>query len=420
MMLWSAYTKHRLLLAGTLFGSAIGIAAIRVGFSADTAGLRLSAVYVMHDFYATAYNSARAVLEGQSPYSVGYPPFAPSHLLFHLPFALLSPRAAAIAYFLFTALLTIPLAQLALALVRVKSDPARVLLLAAAILLSRPGHWTLLVGQLSIVLSIAAYSTLLFGAARPMLAGWALSAAMFKPTWGVPLALLLWAWGRRKAAALGLALTALVNLPLLAFLIAREGGLRQFIAAALSAYQGFETFVDPLTAKGRTDATSLISRFIGVPLSGPEQILLTAVILLLSIAALRSLARRATYPADALAVGIICLATSLVGYHQGYDLVLLAAPFLAAAMPISSSWIPPRLRLAVLILFSILALNWISTESVIAALRPSRDLLLVMTSVNGLCVALLFLAYLALSRRYLASDESPNKISENVGTVPEH
>jgi hypothetical protein len=273
--------------------------------------------------------------------------------------------------------------------------------LAAAILLSRPGHWTLLVGQLAILLTVLAYAAFLFGQTRPILAGWALSATMFKPTYGIPLVLLLWAWGRRKIAALGVGLAALLNVPLIALLAAREGGLHQLINAAMSNYQGFQESVDPLVHKHRTDATTLISRLVGGPLSGLEQVLLTAGVLLISAAVLRLLAKHATLSADATAIGIICLATSLVGYHQGYDLVLLTAPFLAAVMPSSSAWTPRGLRATVVTLFSIPALNWISTESVLAALRPSPTLMLVITSVNGLCVVILFLAYLALGLGYV-------------------
>ncbi len=396
--------RTRLLLAIALFAFAVGIAVLRVGFLMEVGGVRFSATYVMHDFYATAYEPARAILEGRSPYAVGYPPFAPTHLLVHLPFALLSPRTAGVAYFLFTVLLTVPLAHVVLRLVRIKSDSARVLSLAAAILLSRPGHWTLLVGQLSILLTVLAYVTFLLGQTRPFLAGWALSTTIFKPNWGVPLALLLWAWGRQKTAAIGVGLAVLLNVPLVALLAAREGGLRQLIGQALSAYQKFEGLVDPVTHKHRIDATSLISRFVGVPLSTFEQILLSAGVLLLSASVLRLLAKHATQAADTAAIGIICLATSLVGYHQGYDLVLLSAPFLAAAMPGSSTWMPRGLRITVLTLFSILALNWISTESVIAALQPAPALLLVFTSVNGFCVVGLFLAYLALGLEHVRKE----------------
>jgi hypothetical protein len=398
----SASDRRRLLLASAIFALAVGFAAARVGFLTEAGGVRLGATWVMTDFYSAAYYPARAVLAGQTPYDrdASYPPYAPTYLLVHLPFALLSPGPAGIAYFLFTVLLTLGLAPVALRLTRVKPDALRVLTLAGAVLLSRPGHWSLLLGQPAILLTTMAYLAFLYGKTRPALGGWALSATLLKPTYGVPITLLLWAWGRRRTVALGLGLAALLNLPLIALLAALEGGLGQLLRAALSGHQKFQDYVNPATNPTRTDATSLISRFVGVPLSTLAQVLLAAGVLLLSATVLRLLAKHATQNADALAIGIICLATSLVAYHQGYDLVLLSAPFLAAAMPSSLSGMPRGLRATLVVLFSILALNWITTASVLEAWQPPRPLWLALTSINGFCLVALFLAYLTLGIRY--------------------
>ncbi len=174
------------------------------------------------------------------------------------------------------------------------------------------------------------------------------------------------------------------------------------LSAASSVSQRIVDLVDvnPATSRSRTDATSLISRFVGAPLSALEQVLLAAGILLLSAAVLRLLAKHATQTADALAIGIISLATILVAYHQGYDLVLLSAPFLAAAVPGALPGIPHGPRTALILLFSILALNWISAASVLEAWQPPRPLWLVVTSVNGFCLIALFLGYLFLGVRY--------------------
>jgi hypothetical protein len=394
--------RRGLLLASAIFALAVGFAVARVGFLTEAAGVRLSATWVMTDFYSTAYHPIHALLGGQSLYEQDgiYPPYAPGYLLLHFPFVLLPPRPAGIAYFLFTALFTLALAYLVLRLARLEPKRALVLMLAAAILFSRPGHWTLLLGQAGILLTVTAYLALLFGQTRPALGGWALTAALFKPTYGVPLALLLWAWGRRQTAALGVVLAAIVNLPLVALLAAREGGLRELIGEALQGYREWQSLVNPAISHSRVDATSLISRFLGAPLSTLEQVLLAAAVLLLSAAVLRLLAKHATQSADAVAIGIICLATNLVGYHQGYDLVLLSAPFLAAAVPSSLPGIPRGLRAALIVLFSTLALNWAATESVLDAWQPSRPLWLMVASVNSLSLVALFLAYLTLGIRY--------------------
>ena len=400
----SSRGRARLVLVSSIFALALGFAIARVGLLTEAGGVRLGASWALTDFYSAAYYPVRAVLEGQTPYDRDrtYPPYAPTHLLLHLPFAILSPLPAGIAYFLFTALLTLPLALLALRLARVDPKPAQILVTAAAILFSRPGHWTLLLGQVAILLSVLTYVALVYARTNPTLAGWALSGALLKPTYGVPLALLLWAWGRRETATLGVGLAALVNLPLVALLAVREGGPRGLMEAAFAGYRGWQEMpdVNPATSNTRIDAASFISRFVGAPLSNLEQALLAAWVLLLGAAVLRLLAKYATRPADALAIGIICLATSLVGFHRGYDLVLLSAPFVAAALPGSLPFTSPGLRAALVVLFSTLALNWIATESVLEAWQPPRPLWLVVTSVNGFCLIALFLGYLFLGVRY--------------------
>jgi hypothetical protein len=273
--------------------------------------------------------------------------------------------------------------------------------LAGAILLSRPGHWALLLGQPAILLSVLAYLAFLYGKTRPALAGVALSWTLFKPTYGVPLALLLYAWNRRQAAAIAIGLALLLNLPLIALLAVREGGLSQLLESAASGYRGWQniTDVNPVTSNTRTDLTSLISRFLEAPLSDVNQVLLAAAILLLAGCVLRLLARQASDDSNAAAVGIICLATSLVGFHRGYDLVLLVGPVVAAAVPHPVPAMPSQLRLLLLVLFSILALNWIATESVLSRWQLSRSLWLIVTSLNGVCLVLLFLSFILIGTR---------------------
>jgi hypothetical protein len=357
----------------------------------------------MTDFFSAAYKPVHAVLEGHTPYTRDrtFPPYAPTQLLVHLPFALLPPTAAAIAYFLFTILLTLALAVLALRLARVEVRLERVLVLAGAVLLSRPGHWTLLLGQVSILLSVLTYAIFVCERQKPTVAAWAVCGVLLKPTFGVPVAALLWAWGRRKIAALGVGLAILVNLPLIALYAAREGGVGPLLSVILGGYSGWQEIADvnPATSNTRTDIVSLISRFVGSPLSGIEQGILAGCILLLAGLVLRSLAKQPTEPARNIAVSLICLATSLVGFHRGYDLVLLTAPFMLAVvpgrLPADIHWIRPL----TLVLFSVLALNWTATESVLAAWQLSRPGWLAATSLNGFCVLVLFLSYLSLGIR---------------------
>ena len=162
---------------------------------------------------------------------------------------------------------------------------------------------------MSILLTVLTYLILVHERNNPTLAAWALCGVLLKPTYGVPVALLLWAWGRRKVAALGVGLAILVNLPLLALCAERQGGLGALMRAALGGYHGWQEIsdVNPATSNTRTDAVSLINRFVGAPLSNVEQALLATGILLLALLVLRLLAKQLTRQAEALDAGIICI-----------------------------------------------------------------------------------------------------------------
>jgi hypothetical protein len=196
-------------------------------------------------------------------------------------------------------------------------------------------------------------------------------------------------------------LAVLVNLPLIALFAEREGGIGALMRAALGGYSGWQAIsdVNPATSNTRTDAVSLISRFVGSPLSPVEQGILSGCILLLAALVVWRLAKDQTEPARNLAVSLMCLATSLIGFHRGYDLVLLTAPFVMAMRPGSMPQVPSWLRAAIVLLFSVLALNWVATESVLARWQLSRPLWLGVTSLNGVCVLVLFVIYLILGTR---------------------
>ena len=393
------------LLALLVLGAGVAAAALRVGLLERAGDVRLSADWALTDFYSAAYGPVRAVLAGGTPYTADstYPPYAPTHLLLHLPFALLDREPAGIAYFGATVLLTCLLAWLALRLNRARPDLARVLLVAGAVLLSRPGHWTLLLGQVSVLLSCATYLALGAAGSRTWPAAAAVAVTLLKPTFGLPLALLLWAWGRGRTVAIGVALAALVNLPLVALLAAREGGVGELFRAAVGGYRSWQDIgdVNPATSSTRTDVTSLVSRLVGAPLPDAWQVLLAVAILGIAALAVHRLRHRTDPAAEAIATGIVCLAISLVGFHRSYDLVLLTAPALAltgwrtaAALPIS-----PPVRLALLALYAVPALNWIATESVLEAWRPARPAWLLVTSANTVCLLALLLAYVRLAFR---------------------
>jgi hypothetical protein len=406
----------RTLLAVCVFAMAVGLAAARVGLRANAGGVALDASYAMGDFYVTAYYPVRAFLEGENPhdrirFKARYPvwddygPYLPINLVLHLPFGLLRPRPAAIAYFACTTLLTLALANVALRLMRLPADPARVALLAGLVLVSRPGHWTLLLGQHSIFLALLVYLALLHARDAPVLSGIALALSAHKPTFGIPVGVLMLAAGYRRAVAVAVVLSVAVNLPIFALLAHRAGGVEPFFAHLLGGYEAWKDIpgLNPATSL-RIDATALLSRFFGHSLSNASQLLLAACILGAAAAGIRRSGREE--PLQDVAIGLYCLATLLVGYHMGYESVLLTAPLLGLfvrGLPAAKPWL---VRLFI-ILFLIPALNWVTTVKVIAALRPAHLLWVLLASIDGVCVGLLFVGYFVLALRTGATKTRP-------------
>jgi Glycosyltransferase family 87 len=400
-------------LAGLLFVTAVAVVPLRMGVLTRVGGIQLGAKYGMMDFYGNVYYPVRAFLDGEDPYDpkrfmalypvdLPYPIHAPINLLLHLPFGLLPPGAAGITYFVFSALLALPLAYMSLRLTGIPHR-GKIVLLASAILLSRPGHWNLVLGQRGIFLSLATYVALVYARDAPFLSGVGIAISMIKPTWGIPLAILMLASGYGRAVAAGLMFSAIANLPVLAVLVAKEGGVTSFVHVLLAGHRAWEALpeIGPATSYARLDAATTVSRFLGYPLSDLVQALLTAGILLTAALVLRIVTRDPESGSRDLTVGIICLGLILSGYHNGYDLVVLVGPFVALLAHGLPDRAGRRLRWVFLGLFVVPAINWIASDAVLHAWQPSHQVWVLVTSVNGVCVAVLFVGYLRLGMKGL-------------------
>lgn len=80
-------------------------------------------------------------------------------------------------------------------------------------------------------------------------------------------------------------------------------------------------------------------------------------------------------------------------------LMLLAAPFAATLLPGAFPALRGGLRALFIGLFSLLAFNWIATESVLTRWQPARPLWLIATSLNGVCLVVLFVGFTIVGMR---------------------
>jgi hypothetical protein len=410
--------RARTAVAAALFAAALGVAVLRVGALTHVGSLRLGAPAAMNDFYSSVYYPVRAFLNGENPHDrerlkalypqvEEYPPYLPLNLVLYLPFGLLPPRIAAVAYFVFSAALTLPLSVVALRLAGSLPSPWRVTLVAALLLLSRPGHWTLISGQHAILLVLLSYLALLHARRSPVLSGIALGVCMYKVTYGIPLALLMLACGYAPAVGIGALVAGAVNTPLLLLLARRASGVGPFLQKLSESYQYWQnlpgmdpgTSLDPMSFN-RIDAATFVSRFVGHPVPSAVSMLLAAAVLGAAALGLRRLAKHRGRAAEDLSLALICLGLLIAVYHMTYDIVLLTAPLAALVArglprPAPSAW-----NAGFIMLFAVPGLNWALSQSALQAWQPAHSVWLVVASVNTACLLTLFAGYLALALAY--------------------
>lgn len=367
----------------------------------------------LQDFNDAIYQPVVALLEGENPYGsrfaetwpvrYPFPLYLPATLALHLPLGLLPLPVAGAVYFLLCVALVPVLARLALRMAGVARSATVVFGVSCLVVLSRPGSWTLFIGQYTVTMVVATYVALVFARERPWLAATGVALAALKPTFGAPLALLLLARGEWRPVVRGLAVAGALSLVVVVPLAQSAGGVGPFLESLAENYARFASMeqVSPALSAYRIDAAGLIGRVIGAPLAPALELLLVATVLGVAALGVRRLAADPEVePAARLATALVTTATLLCTYHQGYDALLLAAPLVALS---AGAWAPARLatpgrRALLLGLLGLPAVNYLCTNVVTTWLDLRGPSAVVNASANG---AALVLAFALLARLVL-------------------
>jgi hypothetical protein len=396
-----------------LFCVGVGLVLVlfRLTSLSDAFGLR--ATWLMTDFKTAIYYPVIAFVSGENPYSVArfmqlypvkasFPLYFPATLLLHLPFGYLSVGEAVWVYFLLTLGLTFTLSVASLAFNRIPVRVTDVLLIAGLILLSRPGHWNLLVGQPALQMVLASYLALYFSERSPIISGLGLALSVTKLTFGVPIAILLLIQGRFRTVLYGGVIALLVNLPLTLALADRAGGMQLFWQELVNNFTMWEHYpvVNPNMSIIRIDVTAFISHFLDQPLNGFVQLLFFLGILGTAGWVLLQTAKLEDEKFKTLATGVTCLATLLSIHHQAYDLLLLTLPFVGMVYRrFPSEFYTSSFYRTSVGLMVFLAINYATTHSVMRFIPPENVLWLILVSTN--CLALLTLFVIWVRTAYL-------------------
>jgi hypothetical protein len=394
-----------LLIGAAVFATALAVAILRVTALSDLLGIRLRMPWTMNDFKTAIYCPVAIFLQGGNPYDRAqflefcpiqdvFPLYLPSTLILHAPLGILPIYTATLLYFCISVALSVLIVRMGLRLAGAETSAGTVLLGAGILLLSRPGQWNLLLGQPALELAIATYIALFWARRAPLVSGVALAVSMYKPTFGVPLAVLMFIRGDRLALVAGVLTTAVLNVPPLAALAQRAGGLDRFAQDLVQSQKAWQAVVDPSTQVYGVDTPGLVSRLAGRRLGAGEYLVVTLIILSAAGAALRSIARSDDPGVARLSATVVCLGILLSVHHQAYDLVLLVAPAIAVAWSaLPKNFVNPRRRLALLALIALLGLNYVTTLSVLHRLNHQGHLWLALASLNGAILLTVFLIF---------------------------
>jgi hypothetical protein len=399
------------------FVCVVGLLSYRTSTKLDTGlyatGRPNAAQWGLADFRDNLYYPVVSFLEGQNPYDRdtymrsypvvnGFPLYLPLTILVYLPFGLLPLDVAQVIHYALTLGLTLVLAAVTLRLCGLEQRMTPVFGLATLMLLSRPGHWNLVLGNCAVPAVLGLYVALLYGRERPWLAGLGLALSTFKPTFGLPAAILMLARRETRAVVIGLGVSGVLSTGIAGVIVYQAGGIGEFIHSIQANYTAWQTVpvVSAASNAFRVDVVALVGRFLGRPPTAPEAILLTVAVLAVGALVVRHLTTLGKSAAvRRLSTSVICLSVLTCTYHQAYDMLLLAMPLTALVM---GSWPPPvpqspAVRRLLLLLLGLPAANYLASGTAMGALGITGGTRLAITSFNGMALLIALFVYVAVS-----------------------
>src|SRR5262249_3040036 len=183
--------------------------------------------------------------------------------------------------------------------------------------LSRPGDWNLFLGQCAATMAIATYAAFYFRGRRSWVGAVGVAAASLKPTFGLPLAVLLLAKRAGRTVLAGLLIAAGISTAAAAILVHNAGGLAPFWASLGSSQLDFgaDPQVNPATSDYRIDAVAFVARFLGHPLGLMGEMGMLIGILGAAALCVWRLERVGDGAARFLSTSLICVAMLTCTYH---------------------------------------------------------------------------------------------------------
>jgi len=382
----------------------------------------------MNDFHNGAYFPSKAFANRINPYasdvcdhylmSRSVPPYSPVVFMLYHPFIWLDLPAADIAFFAFNLLLIGGLTWCTVETIgRLVKPNSQCLLnwfsdnrLAAIwafglVMLSRPGHITMFTGYFTVQLVIGTLMSLHYSRSKPWLAGIGMLLASGKPTYIIPLAILMFFRRDFKALTIGLIMCAVVAAAGIGWL-ASSSSLTAVIDGVRQGQAAFDADPTelPVFIWTRLDAMGVIAKINQLNPSG-IQYLVAMLIMLLPIGASiwRVRDQETNQESFGLTATITCLALLVSIYHHSYDALLVLPVWLALLMggqPLFH-WLRNWERWALFGLLTIPVVNYAATLRFRELFQIDNLSITwnVLTSLNGVCLIIALLILMVVSLR---------------------
>ena len=337
------------------------------------------------DFHNAIYFPVRALITGINPYSVaykdyhpdglGFPPFAPSSVLLHAPLGFLTVSAAEIVYLIVNICLLIFIAWFS---VRKTSYPyavGAIFLIAGLMVISRPGLLNFLGLQMTLLLVVGTLLALEYSESNPVLSGFGLLLACCKPTYLIPLGVIMLFRRNFSAFAVGVLLCALANAGAIFLIASQNGGVENFVDEANEAYaSAFDAPVEipkVRTSWSRLDLYSVVARWVDVSdIKNLNFFIPLGVLVFGALFAWMEIDpnHRTGVNSRTGLLAIIIMLTSI--YHQPYDCLVLWIPlaaFFLGDLKITDGFSSVS-RFLLVMLLMIPMVNFVSTKFVLGRL----------------------------------------------------
>jgi hypothetical protein len=280
------------------------------------------------------------------------------------------------------------------------------------LVLSRAGHITLYTGYITPLLVIGTLMAFQYGKRTPWLSGVGIMLTSIKPTYILPLLIILAFRRNYKAAAFGVVFSGLVAFAGITWLAADSS----YSAVLDTIRHGQDAFREdasefPINTWTRIDLVGMFAKVIDW---NPDKNIYLAAMLVLLIPPGLVIRKIALTEHNSSATGLsafIGMLALLVGiYHHSYDCLLLAVPWLAMLLfgRQTLANVPRWHQLTIGLLLFIPAINYVSTLAGRNLLKLEQLSLAwqSITLINGVCLAL---SLLILINSALRSAPSPEK-----------